>query len=145
MNRRNLSLDDVASAALDAQIAHDGEASAFVCGLLAMAELDRALALAAVRAAGWRPSEMAAACQALSGTSGFGLAVRAGGVASNLALVGMPDAQRAAWLSRWGIDLETWGTRCAAVAADDELAAAITVLSRLFWADDAVVVAAVAG
>lgn len=137
--RKNISVDDVTVAALDAQIAAGGEASAYLEGLVAVAELDRALALAAIRDAGWRPSELAAACQALSGSSGFGLAVRPGAVAANLALAGMTGSQRAAWLLHYGVDVETWAGRCSAVANDDELAAAIVVLSRLFWADDGVV------
>lgn len=143
--RRNLNLSDDAHRVLTLQQEAGGEASAFVGGLLRLAELDRALALGAVRDAGWRPSELAAACQALSGTSGFGLAVRPGSVAATLGLAGMAQPQRRAWLEHHGVDLETWDARCAAVAKDDELAAALVVLARLFWADDAEVARAVVG
>jgi hypothetical protein len=137
--RRNISLDETAEASLKAQTEAGGEASALVEGLLALADLDRALALAALRDARWRPSEVAAACQALSGTSGFRLAVRPSEVAGNLGLAGMSDNQRTAWLQHYGVDVATWDERCEAVASSDELAAAIVVVARLFWADDAVV------
>lgn len=143
--RRNISLDEEAEATLKAQTDAGGEASALVEGLLALATLDRVLALAALRDAGWRPSELAAACQALSGTSGFRLAVRPGEVAANLALVGMSANQRTAWLQHYGVDVATWDERCTAVASNDELAAAIVVVARLFWADDALVGRAITG
>lgn len=141
--RKNISIDEETAAALERQQAAGGEASAYLEGLVRDAELGRALAFAAVQADGWHPKEIAAACQALSGSSSFGLAVRPGAVAANLSLVGMADHQRAAWLDHFGVDVETWGMRCEAVRTDDELAAAVVVLARLFWADDAVVAGAV--
>jgi hypothetical protein len=144
--RRNISLDDDADAALTRQIDAKGEASRYIAGLLAAADVDRAMGLGALRDAEWRPSEIAAALQLVEGV-GIGLRcyVSPATVAGNMAMIGAGESYRRDWLGQLGIDEQTWADRCSAVGRDPELAAAVVLLARLWHADDAELTRAVAG
>jgi hypothetical protein len=144
--RRNVSLDVDASSSLDRQIAAGGEASRYLEGLLALADADRLRALAAVREAGWRPSEIGAALQLVGSESADWRCYRSpASLASEMAMVGAPEAYRRSYVEQIGCDLRTWDARCTAVAQDPELARAVELLARLWAADDAELSKAVAG
>lgn len=144
--RRNISLDDDAAHSLDKQIEAGGEASRYIAGLLAQADLDRMIAMGALRDAGWRPSEIAAALQLVEGVAiDLRCHTSRATVAGNMAMVGAGEHYRRSWLGQLGIDLDTWAARCVEVGGSDELAAAVVLLARLWHADDAQLTSAVTG